>query len=307
MILHEDRKSFEEIIIQTSNYFNIDISIVEKDYYVTIMLKQLVNSIPNIIFRGGTSLSKCYHLVERFSEDIDLNIETSKHPTDRERKLLSNSIKNVIHELNFKLLNDTDIKSRKDFNRYIIDYDSLFYNKNLKSNLIIETSLFIKSFPCSICEVSSYIYEYMSLNGYKEIIDKCGLLPFKIKVQSLERTFIDKLFAVADYYLSNEKSEHSRHLYDLFKIKNHISFDYSFKKLFYQVKDERKAHKKCLSAQDNISLPLILSEIINNDYYKDDFEGITKYLLFEEVEYDSIITVLKDIVEKLQKLLNIAL
>lgn len=304
MKLHEDRKSFEEIIIQTSNYFNIDVSIVEKDYYVTIMLKQLVNNIPNLIFKGGTSLSKCYHLVERFSEDIDLNIETSKHPTDNERKLLANSIKKSINELSFKLINEVEIKNRRDFNRYIIDYNSLFNNENLKSNLIIETAVFIKSFPCSICKVSSYVYEYMFLNGYKEIIDKCDLSPFKIKVQSLERTFIDKLFAIADYYLSNEKSEHSRHLYDLFKIKDHISFDNSFKNLFYQVKNERKAHEKCLSAQDNISLTSLLSEIIDSDYYKDDFEKITTNLLFEEVQYDSIIKVLKVIVEELQKLLN---
>ncbi len=144
----------------------------------------------------------------------------------------------------------------------------------------------------------------MFLNGYKEIIDKCGLTPFKIKVQSLERTFIDKLFAIADYYLSGEKSEHSRHLYDLFKMKNHILFDSSFKKLFFQVKEERKAHAKCLSAQDNISLVLLLSEIIENEYYKDDFERITVNLLFEKVQYDSILIVLKDIVVELQKLLN---
>ena len=34
MILHNDRKSFEEIIIQTANYHNIDVSIIEKDYYI---------------------------------------------------------------------------------------------------------------------------------------------------------------------------------------------------------------------------------------------------------------------------------
>ena len=60
MILHNDRKSFEEIIIQTANYYNIDVSIIEKDYYVTIMLKELSKRIDNMIFKGGTSLSKCY-------------------------------------------------------------------------------------------------------------------------------------------------------------------------------------------------------------------------------------------------------
>ena len=50
MILHNDRKSFEEIIIQTANYYNIDVSIIEKDYYVTIMLKELSKRIDNMIF-----------------------------------------------------------------------------------------------------------------------------------------------------------------------------------------------------------------------------------------------------------------
>lgn len=296
MILHEDRKSFEEIIIQTANYYNIDVSIIEKDYYVTIMLKELSKRIDNMIFKGGTSLSKCYHLIERFSEDIDLNIETLKHPTDSERKRLCNSIKESIIDLNFELLNPDDIRSRRDFNRFIIDYNSLFNNESLKSNLIIETAVFIRSFPCVEREVSSYVYEYMKIKGYNNIISECNLEPFKIRVQSLERTFIDKIFAIADYYLCDEKSEHSRHLYDLYKIKNNIIFDDNFFKLFDEVKNERKVHEKCLSAMDNISLVAVLKEIVEKDYYKKDYEDITCNLLFEKVDYNTVKKSLIDIV-----------
>lgn len=302
MILHEDRKSFEEIIIQTANYYNIDVSIIEKDYYVTIMLKELSKRIDNMIFKGGTSLSKCYHLIERFSEDIDLNIETLKHPTDSERKRLCNSIKESIIDLNFELSNPDDIRSRRDFNRFIIDYNSLFNNDSLKSNLIIETAVFIRSFPCAEREVSSYVYEYMKIKGYNNIISECNLEPFKIRVQSLERTFIDKLFAIADYYLCDEKSEHSRHLYDLCKIKNNIIFDDNFFKLFDEVKNERKVHEKCLSAMDNISLVAVLKEIVEKDYYKKDYEDITCNLLFEKVDYITVKESLIDIVRIISRI-----
>jgi hypothetical protein len=136
--------------------------------------------------------------------------------------------------------------------------------------------------------VSSYVYEYMKIKGYDKIIVECGLEPFKIRVQSLERTFIDKLFAIADYYLANEKSEHSRHLYDLYKIKNNIIFDNAFYELFKDVKNERKIHEKCLSAMDNVSLREVLKEILEKDYYKSDYEDITCNLLFEKVDYKTV-------------------
>lgn len=300
MMLHEDRKSFEEIVIQTSKHFNIEASIIEKDYYVTIMLKELSKRIDKMIFKGGTSLSKCYHLIERFSEDIDLNIETLKHPTDSERKRFCNSIRDSIVDFNFELLNPDKIRSRRDFNRFIIDYNSIFNNKNLKSSLIIETAVFIRSFPCVEKEVSSYIYEYMKLKGYDEAIKVFGLEPFLVRVQSLERTFIDKLFAIADYYLCNEKSEHSRHLYDLYKIKDNIIFNDDFFKLFDEVKNERKMHEKCLSAMDNISLVEVLNEIVEKDYYKLDYEDITCNLLFEKVDYQAVKSSLTDIIRKIK-------
>lgn len=46
---------------------------------MTLFLKSIVEELPDIIFKGGTSLSKCYKLIDRFSEDIDLNIDTESN------------------------------------------------------------------------------------------------------------------------------------------------------------------------------------------------------------------------------------
>ena len=73
-MLHHDKELFRQIILLTSEDTGIEYSIIEKDYYVTMFLKSLVEKQPDIIFKGGTSLSKCYKLIKRFSEDLDLNL-----------------------------------------------------------------------------------------------------------------------------------------------------------------------------------------------------------------------------------------
>lgn len=76
MNLCDDKTIFQQAILQASQKLNIHPAIIEKDYYVTQMLQQLVSKDPDIIFKGGTSLSKCYKVIDRFSEDIDLNYDS---------------------------------------------------------------------------------------------------------------------------------------------------------------------------------------------------------------------------------------
>ena len=103
-MLHKDRENFEQIILKVSEDTGIDVSIVEKDYYVTLFLKRIVEVIPNIIFKGGTSLSKCYKIIKRFSEDIDLNIEVETRPTEGQRKKLKEAIVSIIDEFGFNTI-----------------------------------------------------------------------------------------------------------------------------------------------------------------------------------------------------------
>lgn len=72
MLLHDDKELFREVVISTAEELGLVVSIVEKDYYVTMILKRLSMECPECVFKGGTSLSKCYHVIDRFSEDIDI-------------------------------------------------------------------------------------------------------------------------------------------------------------------------------------------------------------------------------------------
>lgn len=296
-MLHNEKELFEQIILRTSESMGIEAGIVEKDYFVTLFLKKIVSRQPDIIFKGGTSLSKCYKLIKRFSEDIDLSIDCVNKPTEGQRKYLKSNVISIIDEFNFDLTNADEIRSRRDFNRYIIDYSSVFSSDYLKQQLIVETAVFIKSYPSKVMTASCFIYEYLYSNGYHDIIKQYELEPFELNVQIAERTLIDKIYALCDYYLGDKVVEHSRHIYDIYKLLGVVEINDELRQLAIGVKEERKKHKTCLSAQDNIDMNLLLQEIIDKDVYKSDYDSITSSLLFEEVEYHMAIKALQAIVD----------
>jgi hypothetical protein len=123
------------------------------------------------------------------------------------------------------------------------------------------------------------------------------LQPFKVKVQSIERTFIDKAFAVADYYLGNRAQMHSRHIYDLYKLYPKITFNDSFRQLAAEVREVRRPHTACLSAQEGVDLPKLLRNIASEDFFKADYNQITDTLLFEKLSYSEAITVMQKILD----------
>ncbi len=296
-MLHNDKETFEQVILKVSSETGIEASIIEKDYYVTLFLKKIVELQPNIIFKGGTSLSKCYKVINRFSEDIDLNIDTVSKPTEGQRKKLKENIISIIDEFGFTLDNADNVRSRRNYNRYIIDYPTVFSSNFLKEHLIIETAVYIKAYPCERLQATSIIYDYLKQNGYDDLITKYGLEPFELNVQTASRTLIDKLYALGDYYLSDAVQEHSRHIYDLYKLSDIVTLDDDLKQLVSEVFEERKPHEQCHSAKDGIDMNTLLQEIIDKDIYKKDYEDITSKMLFEDAPYSTAIKTLQKIVD----------
>ena len=296
-MLHNNKELFEQAILKTAEYLNIDAGIVEKDYYVTLMLKEISLSVDDLVFKGGTSLSKCHKVINRFSEDIDLTIEYETKPSEGKRKSLKKNIIAAIEKYDFILANPEEIRSRREFNKYIIDYPSIFTQSGLKSHLQIETMIKIKAYPNQEMKATSLIYDYLVNEGLYELIKEHELEPFTVKVQSAERTFVDKIFALADYYLSDKVTEHSRHIYDLYKLLEKIELNEQLRDLYEMVRIEREPHQVCLSAKETVDMVSVLKEIVEKDVYKNDYNNITSLLVFEKIEYEEAITSLKKIIE----------
>ena len=101
MDLHSDKEIFKELIALAADHFGYEQSHIEKDYWVCKILKEIALSEykEKVFFKGGTSLSKAYGLIERFSEDLDLfvftgNTAASKQAEKTLNKTLAYTVKN---------------------------------------------------------------------------------------------------------------------------------------------------------------------------------------------------------------------
>jgi len=105
MRLHENKELFQNAVVATSQQKGIREIYIEKDYWITFALYNIFkNEIgKETVFKGGTALSKCFGLIQRFSEDIDLVVLRKENETGNQLKnkikKISNSISNVLPEI----------------------------------------------------------------------------------------------------------------------------------------------------------------------------------------------------------------
>lgn len=294
--LHEDKEKFIQAVNLTAYQAAVMESIVEKDYYVTVILRLLAEKAPFIVFKGGTSLSKCHKTILRFSEDIDFAVDTPL--SQGQKKKLKYTIVDTVQELGLQILNLDEIRSRRDYNRYIIAYDTVLpqIDNIVQSTVLLETSFTTVSFPAVSLKVESMIGN-MILQEAPEMMEKYHMDFFQMKVQGMDRTLADKVFAICDYYLQNHVKKHSRHIYDIYKLLPLVPQDESFRKLVKEVRAVRKLSNVCPSAQDNVSIPKLLEKIIDEEAYREDYQNVTLRLLREEADYDIVVIALREIAQ----------
>ena len=296
--LHNDKEQFSDAINLTAYQTGVMAQAVEKDYYVSLILRKLAQRIPFIVFKGGTSLSKCHGVIKRFSEDIDITIDTEI--TQGQKQRVKGAIVEIAAELDMVVTNLNETHSRRDYNRYIIAYPSVLPTASdaVQSAVLLETSFKTVSFPTVELPVRSYIGTMMESEA-PDLIKDFELEPFSMKVQGLDRTLADKIFAICDYYMLNTVQKHSRHLYDIHMLLPLVPLDENFQELLHDVREDRKASPVCVSAQDEVSIPAVLQQIIKENAYRSDYNNLTTQLLEEPIAYETVIDSLRQVAAQL--------
>lgn len=281
---YKNKNEWKEIIDAVASELKRNPIMVEKDTIQSMFLYKLSLSELPFVFKGGTSLSKAFDLIDRFSEDIDLSM--SRNVTDKEKRQSKETIINIAEKLGLTLKNPDQVQSRYDYNKYIFEYES-FYSSD-KLELLVETSYYQISYPVVHHRVSSLIGKFCQKNNIVLPID-FEAASFYMNVQSLERTLIDKVFAVCDYKIQNMADRDSRHLYDIAKILTNINLNDHLKKLVNSVRLDRSKSKNNPSANSKYNINEILKNIIETRFYEPDYKNITIKLLYEKISYDDVI------------------
>ena len=169
--------------------------------------------------------------------------------------------------------------------------------ESLYPGVKLETALGSYSFPTELRVVTSYVYEFLKEEDV-ELVEEFALQPFTMRLQSVVRTFVDKVFALCDCYMEGKSERYSRHLYDLYKLRPVITFDENFATLVKEVRAHRAAMKQtCPSSKPGIDVPEVIRAFCKNGFFSEDYFKITSYFINAPVAYEDTIKNLLEIAE----------
>ena len=294
--MHDNKSDFSELLSRISHETAIPEWIIEKDYYITLLLKALANKLPFLVFKGGTSLSKCYRIINRFSEDIDLT--TNCKITQGQKYLVKSEIENAALSLGMQISNGSNILSKRNYNRYIINYQSAINNliNAHASEIIVETVYKTTAFPTTFMPVACIIGDYLTKID-SSIQNQYHLTGFQMQVQNIERTLVDKVFAICDYYLDDKENRNSRHIYDIYKLLPKVKLDNSFRDLVVAVRKDRMKSPVCYSAKAGVNPQDVLRKLVQENAFESDYKQVTDKLLLEKVSYEEAIRAITTIMD----------
>jgi len=228
MKLHEDKDSFEAAITQAAEYFKIPQIFIEKDYWVTYALHQLFHSPEKdkIVFKGGTALSKCYKIISRFSEDIDLvMIKTGTESGDKLKKMMKGISQVVDNSVLYLLADDPLTNKNGNMRKTIYSYPKAGVTgkfEQVSENIVLEVSHLGSFNPHTTLPINTLIAQYVKDTGRQELIRQFGLEDFDVSVLSIERTFCEKIISLVRFSYDEKPlealSRKVRHIYDLHQL-----------------------------------------------------------------------------------------
>ena len=304
-----NKEILEELILNVNSRTGIRNDILEKDYYVCLVLKELASKQNELqaYFKGGTAVYKILDHMNRFSEDIDLTVKVNENESNNSNKTrLKKSA--LGYDIDGLILVDDETIDKKGSITSFYKYDSLFsLNELFKSERIqIESTSFTVSEPVSTYTIEPLVYKYATEEEKNILKEKYNISEFEIEIIKFERIFIDKIFAAKFYYERKMYEDVSKHLYDISimikndNIKELLKNKSELNKLIGYKRKEEKSRIGGISEE---------KDIIDFDYMKLDFnddliKAFNKMQRIYVMDNESIITI-DDVKDTVKILLDV--
>ena len=296
---------------------------VEKDWWVVKVLS-IVFSMEigkHLVFKGGTSLSKAWGLIERFSEDIDLAVDReffgfgdklTKKQRTKLRKASSNYISDIfapelINSISTDKLSNLIVEviapetSDQDPRIVEIYYPSLFRDsKYIKPKIILEIGSRSMMEPNVVKTISSLVDLYSKNSHFFET-------ETKIPVITPERTLLEKIFLLHEEFqrpIQKRRTDRlSRHLYDILQVSNNgfdnLAFDN--RELYNEIVEHRFHFTRLGGVDYNLHAPQFINPIPTNDTidaWKKDYRKMQEEMIYgDSPSFDEMIKQIKDLIQ----------
>lgn len=316
------------IFQQIANEKNMAPFAVEKDWWVVQTLSVIFDMEigKHLIFKGGTSLSKAWNLIRRFSEDIDLAIdreffgftgELSKKQRTELRKTSAKYVAEIFYEnlqtkfdekeftgLRFELVEEKESDKDRTIN--------VFYPHVIEPPGYLEAKVQIEISCRSLREPFS-LQTFASLVDDEYAGSDFAQLPIHVPTVNPERTFLEKIFLLhEEFHRPNEKmrvNRLSRHLYDVYYLaKTEFAEKALNDKVLYEtIVEHRYKFTKIGGVDYNLHQPQTIDFIpipAVIDAWKADYKTMVEQMIYEEnpPSFDDLIKELTNLKNRMNAL-----
>ena len=327
----EMRKS---LLDQMLAFYNLPVESIEKDLWVTQVLHALF-SLPvsdKLIFKGGTSLSKAWGLIDRFSEDIDLAIDPvflgkpEGDPTKKQIKKLRKASSLYVAEELVDMLrarfaemglsewltveaqpNGEGDNTYPEPRQLYVRYRSVFGDRKgyLRSDIVLEVSARSLLEPVAEVKIESMMSKHLPIKD---------LAPVPVVTATAGKTMIEKMFLLHEMFSIEghglNAGRKSRHLYDLYKMMGHkfaqeaIADDALWESIRHHREIYTSVNGMDYSPDVRERLVLVPREDIM-DAWKTDYEQMMSAMIYgDKPSWDELMQAMKELQERVRKETN---
>ena len=302
-----------------SNAIGIPVAMVEKDFWVCWLLSKIFADVELseiLRFKGGTSLSKAYNLIERFSEDLDIILDKSRvlgdeglfKPSYKKQREFADEISEhtaiyintTLKDKIAAVLGDV-AQVRADGQNLLVTYPRASADEYLRPDILLEIGIMSAWIPNEPREILPYIADI-----YPQLEIASAVVP-TIKAT---RTFWDK--ATILHRESHRPdgtrtpARYSRHYYDLYRmansnVKSEALADY---KLLADVVDRKDKLYHCAWAKYGdcaVGRMRLLPNDNNKDLLKKDYAAMRGMIFGDIPEWEEILDGLKKLEDEINK------
>lgn len=225
-----EHRDYDQAVIQAAEHFRaqgLRAALIEKDYYVTEALRIIADTVGDkVIFKGGTSLSKGWNLIRRFSEDVDIFLDPQafdpalgRNGIDRALRRLRDAI-NAHPALTFHKQDSRTIGGFARSDRFA--FPQRFGGVGeVAGHVLVEAGTASGREPTVTVDLQSYLGSFLAERGVSlGAEDEAG---FPMRLLHFRRTFVEKLFAIhgkVELFKRDGRpiGSYARHYYDLFEL-----------------------------------------------------------------------------------------
>ncbi len=214
-----EQPDFADLVSASAEEHGIDNpAIVEKDYYVTEALRCIAAGFgDSVIFKGGTSLSKGWKIIERFSEDIDLYVQPKDSPEETAERF------GVVADAVAAFPGFSGRRGRRDkgSSSWIEEFEYRPQSQTLggiNPVVLLEAGIQSADQPCESVTLRSLLGETLDAHNVEPITDDRPGFPMELL--HFRRTFVEKLFTIHSRVAraiqrDGKIGRDARHYYDL--------------------------------------------------------------------------------------------